>query len=45
MIDDALGHIDYHKEQMRAVLCRDFSGPDHLELGEATEPQPAEDET
>lgn len=29
---------------MRAVLCRDFSGPDHLELGEAPEPQPAEDE-
>jgi NADPH:quinone reductase len=31
-------------KQMRAVLCRDFSGPDHLELGEAPEPQPAEDE-
>ena len=31
-------------KQMRAVLCRDFSGPDHLELGEAPEPQPTEDE-
>src|SRR5271169_6829579 len=31
-------------KQMRAVLCRDFSGPGHLELGEAPEPQPAEDE-
>ena len=31
-------------KQMRAVLCRDFSGPNHLELGEAPEPQPAEDE-
>jgi NADPH:quinone reductase-like Zn-dependent oxidoreductase len=31
-------------KQMRAVLCRDFSGPDHLELGEAPEPVPAEDE-
>jgi NADPH2:quinone reductase len=29
---------------MRAVLCRDFSGPDHLELGEAPEPVPADDE-
>ena len=29
---------------MRAVLCRDFSGPDHLELGEAPEPVPAADE-
>jgi NADPH:quinone reductase-like Zn-dependent oxidoreductase len=29
---------------MRAVLCRDFSGPDHLELGEAPDPVPADDE-
>jgi NADPH2:quinone reductase len=29
---------------MRAVLCHDFPGPDHLELGEAPEPTPADDE-
>jgi NADPH2:quinone reductase len=29
---------------MRAVLCRAFSGPDHLEMGEAPEPVPADDE-
>ena len=29
---------------MRAVLCRDFSGPDHLEVGEAPDPAPADDE-
>jgi NADPH2:quinone reductase len=29
---------------MRAVLCRAFSGPDTLEVGEAPEPVPAEDE-
>jgi NADPH:quinone reductase len=29
---------------MRAVLCRDFSGPDHLEMGEAPDPVPANDE-
>lgn len=29
---------------MRAVLCREFSGPDGLEVGEAPEPVPAADE-
>jgi len=29
---------------MRAVLCRSFSGPEHLELGEAPDPVPADDE-
>ena len=29
---------------MKAVLCRDFAGPEHLELGEAPDPAPADDE-
>ena len=29
---------------MKAVLCRDFSGPDSLEIGDAPEPSPAADE-
>ena len=29
---------------MKAVLCRDFTGPEHLELGEAPDPAPADDE-
>ena len=30
--------------QMKAVICREFSGPDRLEIGEASEPVPAADE-
>ena len=30
--------------QMKAVICREFSGPDRLEIGEAPEPMPAADE-
>jgi NADPH:quinone reductase-like Zn-dependent oxidoreductase len=30
--------------KMKAVLCRDFTGPEHLELGEAPDPAPADDE-
>ena len=29
---------------MKAVICREFSGPDRLEIGEAPEPVPAADE-
>ena len=30
--------------QMKAVICREFSGPDRLEIGEMPEPAPAADE-
>src|SRR5215510_10252543 len=30
--------------QMKAVICREFSGPDRLEIGDAPEPAPAADE-
>lgn len=29
---------------MRAILCRDFSGPERLEIGESPDPVPADDE-
>src|ERR1044072_3825507 len=36
--------IAANMRQMKAVICREFSGPHRLEIGEMPEPAPAADE-